>query len=80
MLEHFQKFGRFGLILASITVPLLISDTDNVSSLNWDELSENFMKKQEVPTNMYMHSDTSIEKYNKRMRDIVIDLIDLEYI
>lgn len=80
MLGHLRKFARFGLILASMAVPTLISDVGNVSNLNWDELSENFMQSQKIPTNLYLHSDALIEKYNKRMRDIVIDLIRLEYV
>lgn len=80
MLEHLHKFGRLGLSLASITVPILISDADHMSNLNWDELSDDFMRNQKLSTNMFIHSDALIEKYNKRMRDIVIDMIRFEYI
>lgn len=80
MLDHLHKFGRLGLSLASITVPILITDADNMSNLNWDELSDDFMQSQKLSTNIFIQSDTSIEKYNKRMRDIVIDMIRFEYI
>lgn len=80
MLEHLHKFGRLGLILTSIAVSIQIADVGNVSNLNWDELSEDFMQTQEVPTNLYKHSDTTMEKFHRHMRDIVIDMVRLEYI
>ena len=80
MQKHLQKFARLGLILTSVTVPILTSNAANTSNMNWDDMCDNFMQNQQIPSNIYTDSVESIEKFNKRMRDIVIDMIRLEYI
>lgn len=74
--QYLRKYAGFNLIVAT----LLISKTFADSSKDWNELSENFQKDRKVPIHLYNHSDTSIEKMNKRLRDIVIDMTRLDYI
>lgn len=71
-----KKFARFGILLASATVPI----AGIRSNLNWNEMSENFMQSQELPTNLYKLFDELIVKLNKKFQDVVIDMIRLEYI
>lgn len=81
MLEHLRKFARQGLIRASAVLPMIIADVSHVSTLNWDKISEDFMQNQEIESDTYIQPDSSIEKkFNTRMRDIIIDMIRLEYI
>lgn len=74
--RHLQKFARICLILVTFLVSKMFSD----SSKNWDELAENFERNQQVPTHLYNQTDSTIEVIHKRLRDIVIDMIRLEYI
>lgn len=81
MLAHLRKFARLGLILATAILPMTVADATQVSNLDLETMSEEFMENQEIPTDTYFQADTPIaEKYNKRMRDVIIDMIRLEYI
>lgn len=78
MLEHFRKFGKFGLVLAAILLPLLTKDSGKEVDL--DGISDG-VKTGEVnlDTNIFM-TDSSTKRFNKRLRDVVIDMARLEYI
>lgn len=80
MLDHIKKFAGLGLIMASTIFPIMFSTNDARANLDWDEMAENFMRCQEIPTNLYNVSDESLVKLNNRIRDMVIDMIRLEYI
>lgn len=78
MLEHFRKFGKFGLVLATILLPLLTKDGGQ--DIDLDGISD-AVKSGEVDlnTNMFM-TDSSTKRFNKRLREVVIDMARLEYI
>lgn len=80
MLQHLHKFAGLGLLLAMIIVPIQTADVNNVSNLDWNEHSADFLQTHNVPTNVFQHSDASTVKMNKRLRDVVIDMIRLDYI
>lgn len=79
MLEHMKKFAGFGLILASVTVPIIMSPAGIRSNLDWEGMSDSFMQSQKLPENLYKLSDISLEKLKKHIRDVADDMIRLEY-
>lgn len=78
MLEHFHKFGKFGLVLAAILLPLLTKDSGK--EIDLDGISDDVRAGQaDLNTNIFM-TDSSTKRFNKRLRDVVIDMARLEYI
>lgn len=85
MMEHFHKFGRFGLIAATALLPIITSD--NKQEINLDEMADEYNnyiddtvekpKDEDMPT--FVTKDSQ-EKFNKRMRGVVIDMVRLGYI
>lgn len=84
MEEHLRKFGKFGLIMASTLLPTITADRDR--QMNLDEDSSNDKKIDGEPPERPkledhpLISNSSMERLNKRLRDIAIDMVRLEYI
>lgn len=76
MQEQLRKFGRFGLILATILIPIVTKDAGN--SLNVDEIT-NKGNTNTTFQSLFV-SDNSRSKFEKRLRDVIIDMVRLEYI
>lgn len=77
MMEHFHKFAHFGLVLAAVLMPMLTSDGSNAIDL--DKISDDVKNGTELDANVFI-SNKSLSKLNKRLRDVVIDMVRLEYI
>lgn len=77
MMEHFQKFAKFGLLLATMLLPMLTTQQGN--GINLDEMAEKVEKGEEIDPTVFI-SDKSRSKFTKRMRDVVIDMVRLDYI
>lgn len=78
MQEHLQKFGKIGIITASVALPIITAERGK--SIDLDEFAEDFAKNENTDAfNSYI-SDNSREKFNKRMRDVVIDMVRLGYV
>lgn len=77
MLEHFQKFAKFGLLLAMMLLPMLTMEPGN--GINLDENAERFQNGEEHNENIFI-TPQSCSKFNKRMREVIIDMIQLGYI
>lgn len=77
MLEHFRKFAKFGLVLANCLLPMITADDRN--GINIDELCDEINSGKEVDTKVFI-SEQSEKKLNKRLRDVVVDMVRLEYI
>lgn len=75
MLEHLHKFGKFGLILATLLVRLF---TLNVSLQLDEHIDANDEKR--TAEMIKSISQKSRENYMDRMRGIIIDMVELEYI
>lgn len=73
MLEHFRKFGKFGLLLATMLLPMLTSVQGNAVDL--DDLANGG----KFDVNIFI-SDSSRSKFKKRLRDVIFDMVRLEYI
>lgn len=77
MLEHFKKFAHFGLILATVLLPMVTADGGNAIDL--DKISNDVKNGAELDANVFV-SNKSLTKLNKRLRDVVVDMARLEYI
>lgn len=86
MQEHFKKYAKFGLILSTVLLPMITTEQGN--GLDLDELAVNFEKGKEnnfedgkdfEAFNSFI-SDNSRNKFNKRLRDVVVDMVRLGYI
>lgn len=74
--DQLKKFGKLGLIMSMILLPMVLSQTENLPDL--DELSEQLESRSEVRS--HFSSDNTIERFNNRMRDVIIDMVELGYI
>lgn len=77
MLEHFRRFAKFGLLLATMLLPMLTTEQGN--GVNLDEIAEGVAKGEQYDENVFI-SERSRSKFNKRLRDVVVDMARLEYI
>lgn len=51
MLEHFRKFAKFGLILSTVLLPMMTSESGN--GIDLDEFAEDLTNGKEVAENSY---------------------------
>ncbi|XP_037028754.1 uncharacterized protein LOC119068987 [Bradysia coprophila] len=77
MLEHFKKFGKFGLFISAMLLPMITSEQGN--GINLDVLADRFENGSSDNQNIFI-TDRSRENFNKRMRDVVTDMERLNYI
>lgn len=82
MLDHFRKFAKYGMILATVQLPVITSDTE--FRLDLDKIGEDVNSKgsdqitsEDVTT---LVSNTSFAKMNKRLKDVAYDMARLKYI
>lgn len=84
MNEHLRKFGKYGLIMASTLLSTITADYERV--MNLDDTSSNEKCDNEElfePPKLEDHpliSNSSLKRFNKRVRDIAIDMVRLEYV
>lgn len=86
MQDHFRKYGKFGMVLSTVLLPMITTEKGN--GLDLDELCVNFEKNKENNIkdskeldafNSFI-SENSRNKFNKRLRDVVIDMVRLGYV
>lgn len=77
MLEHFQKYAKFGLILATVLLPMLTSDSG--SGIDLDEVAGDVQNGKEMDANMFI-SNESQKRFNRRLKEVIVDMVRLEYI
>lgn len=77
MMEHFRRLAKFGLVLASILLPVITADVGK--GVNLDELADDINNGKEMDSSIFI-SDSSQTKLNKRLHDVVVDMARLEYI
>lgn len=73
MLEHFRKYAKFGLVLSTVLLPMITSTIG--SGLDLDGIGN----KDSTNSNNFI-SDGSRTKLMSRLRDVIIDMVRLEYI
>lgn len=79
MTKHLRKFGKFGLIMASTLLPTITADLGREMNLDGDTSSSS---NEELPNleNHPLVSNSSLMRFNKRMRNVAIDMVRLEYV
>lgn len=77
MLEHFHKFAKFGLVLSTVLLPIITSETG--SGLDLDGMGDDASNGDGTNSDNFI-SEKSRNKLNKRLRDVVIDMDRLDYI
>lgn len=77
MQEHFRKFGKFGLIMAVMLLPMITNESGN--GLDLDELSVQIESGHEFEENPWLNEKTRA-KFDKRMHGVVADMVRLDYI
>lgn len=77
MMKHFHKVAKFGLVLASILLPVITADEG--CGIDLDEVAADMSNGKEMDANIFI-SDKSLTKLNKRLRDVVVDMARFEYI
>lgn len=86
MQEHFRKYAKFGLVLSTVLLPMITTEKGN--GLDLDELAANFEKckenncvdSQDLEAFNTFISENSRNKFNKRQRDVVVDMVRLGYV
>lgn len=77
MLEHFNMFGKFGLFISAMLLPMITSEKGNGIDLN--VLANRFENSSNDHENIFITA-RSRDIFNKRIRDVVVDMERLNYI
>lgn len=77
MLEHFRKFAKFGLVLSTVLLPMITSEIG--SGLDLDGMGDQSSNKDGANANDFISNRSRI-KLMERLRDVIIDMVRLEYI
>lgn len=77
MLRHLRKCAKYGLILATVLLPVLISRSEY--RLDFDEIAESVENGTLDGNNMFITAG-SVNEIIQRLRDIVDDMSRLNYI
>lgn len=75
--DHLRKFAKFGLMMATIVLPMFTALQDEIPDL--DNLSEQ-IKTDGFKDESVFQSKNTDDIYCKRMRDIIVDMARLGYI
>lgn len=83
LMEHLHKFGKFGLILAAMLLPMITADPS--FGVNLDEFADQVSDYKEGKVEMEMKdnpflSENSKNKLHKRLRGVAIDMVRLGYV
>lgn len=77
--EHLIRFGKFGLAMAVMVLPIFTSNVDDLPDM--DEMAEKYQNGEELDTAEYDFSESrNIDVYNNRMREVIHDMCNLGYI
>jgi hypothetical protein len=81
--EHLKRFGKFGLVMAIMVLPIFTSKAEDVPDM--DEMAEKFKEMQDNGTefkeeDIKFTTDETRGAYNERMIGVFQDMYDLGYI
>lgn len=77
MMEHFRKYGKIGLIYAATMLPILTADEGK--QLNLDDVANQCNDGGELSFASILTEESKI-KYHQRLRDVIVDMVRLEYV
>ncbi|CAO1379873.1 unnamed protein product [Diamesa tonsa] len=77
--EHLMRFGKFGLAMAVMVLPIFTSNADDLPDM--DEMAEKYQNGEELDTAEYdLSKSKTIGVYNTRMSGVFHDMCNLGYI
>ena len=77
--DHLMRFGKFGLAMAMMVLPVFTSNADDLPDM--DEMAEIYQSGEEIDMNKYNFAESkTIDVYNKRMLGVIHDMYNLGYI
>ncbi|KAG5677969.1 hypothetical protein PVAND_007681 [Polypedilum vanderplanki] len=77
--HHLKKFGKFGLVMAIILVPMFTSSAEDIPEMD-DVADEYQLSKEASGSVMNFTSSKTIGVYEKRMLGILQDMVEFGYI
>lgn len=77
MQDHFRKFGKFGMILSTMLLPMMTAESGMTVDL--DALSDKVVDGGEFDGSVFV-SEKSRNRLATRLRDVIIDMVRLDYI
>lgn len=77
MQDHFRKFARYGLIMASVLLPVITQDRG--SGFDSEDMAEKVIEMKDLDMDS-IYSGSSRKKFYHRLRDVVVDMARLGYI
>lgn len=81
--DQLKRFGKFGLSMAIMTLPVFTSNPEDIPEL--DDIAEQFKEAQDKGENIKMdeisfQSEKTLGVYEKRMKGVLQDMYRLGYI
>lgn len=77
LLEHLHKFGKFGLVMASIFLPLMTGEEG--SNPNMEELAQGMQAGKKLDAEVFVPNQFKTI-LNQRLRDVAADMVKYDYI
>jgi hypothetical protein len=75
--EHLIKFGRFGLFMCCMLLPIITTRTEDVPNL--DEMAEKVAQRDESSLDAF-NSKNNEEEYKSKMSNVLRDMFEYGYI
>lgn len=80
MQEHFRKFGKYGLMMATLLLTVITADKSD--GINLDQACEDKLNgKHSDGDNFIINiSEESHARFNQRLREVAVDMVRLDYV
>lgn len=76
--NELQKFGKFGMLMAIMVLPIFTSEANEIPDM--DEIAEKFGRNEEIKESDIQFNTKTVDAYNKRMTGVFEDMHRLHYI
>lgn len=77
MLHQFRKFGKYGVVTASLLLPRMTSN--EVQNLDLDDFAQQLHEHREIDVNLLLPTDSRALS-QKCLRGVVDDMVRLNYL
>lgn len=77
LMEHLRKFGKFGLIMATMLLPIITAESG--IGIDLDDLANQIEGNSESMTDNFLSMPSQAE-FGERLRGVCVDMLRLEYI
>lgn len=82
LLRHLKKYGRFGVTMACMILPMLQTKSDELMDMDFmaEKMKENDPKVMEEMMKNFMEKSSGYQKTKKRMREVLEDAMRYGYL